>query len=270
MVTIDLSGKVALVCGAGGGGIGSAVTRCLAGAGATVAAVDMSDELNEATRQDLAASGLGCEPFTADLMDSGAAAQVVDQVLARMGRIDILVNVAGGTRHHQWSPLEDSPDSLFRDVFALNLDYVLRVSADTARHMIARGDGGAIVNFASISALHGAPYHGPYGAAKAAISAITETMAVEWARHRIRVNAIAPGSVRTPRVMRFTKGEDPHAHPDGRRSVSTAEIANGVLFLTSELASGMTGQTLTIDAGMSCAHPAGHLFHFADMIPKNA
>ena len=154
--------------------------------------------------QDLAASGLGCEPFTADLMDAGAAAQVVDQVLARMGRIDILVNVAGGTRHHQWSPLEDSPDSLFRDVFALNLDYVLRVSADTARHMIARGDGGAIVNFASISALHGAPYHGPYGAAKAAISAITETMAVEWARHRIRVNAIAPGSVRTPRCAKIT------------------------------------------------------------------
>jgi NAD(P)-dependent dehydrogenase (short-subunit alcohol dehydrogenase family) len=268
MVTIDLSGKVALICGAGGGGIGSAVTRCLAGAGATVAALDQSDALNEATRQDLAASGLTCAPFTADLMDAGAAASVVDRVLARMGRIDILVNVAGGTRHHQWKPLEDSPDSLFRDVFALNLDYVMRVSADSARHMIARGDGGAIINFASISALNGAPYHGPYGAAKAAISAITETMAVEWARHHIRVNAIAPGSVRTPRVMQFTAGEDPHADPDGRRSVSTAEIANGVLFLASELASGVTGQTLTIDAGMSCAHPAGHLFHFAEMIPK--
>lgn len=270
MIGIDLNGKVALICGAGGGGIGSAVSRCVAEAGATIAAVDLNDELNEATRRDLADGGLNCATFAADLMDPGAAGRVVERVLAELGRIDILVNVAGGTRHHQWGPLEESSDQVFRDVFALNLDYVLRVSADTARHMIARGQGGAIVNFASISALNGAPYHGPYGAAKAGISAITETMAVEWARHGIRVNAIAPGSVRTPRVMQFTRGEDPHAHPDGRRSVSTEEIANGVLFLISELASGVTGQTLTIDAGMSCAHPAGHLFHFAEMIPKPA
>jgi NAD(P)-dependent dehydrogenase (short-subunit alcohol dehydrogenase family) len=270
MITIDLTGKVALICGAGGGGIGSAVSRCIAAAGATVAAVDMNEELNEATRRDLTDSGFTCETFAADLMNAEAAARVVDRVLARLGRIDILVNVAGGTRHHQWGPLEESSDSVFRDVFALNLDYVMRVSADTARHMIARGNGGAIVNFASISALHGAPYHGPYGAAKAGVSAITETMAVEWARHGIRVNAIAPGSVRTPRVMQFTKGEDPHAHPDGRRSVSTAEIANAVLFLASEISSGITGQTLTVDAGMSCAHPVGHLFHFAEMVPKTA
>ena len=270
MITIDLNGKVALICGGGGGGIGTAVTRCLAAAGATVAVVDLNEELNEATRQDLADSGYSCETFAADLMNQNAAAGVVDSVLGRMGHIEVLVNVAGGTRHHQWGPLEDSPDSVFRDVFALNLDYAMRVCADTARHMIARGSGGSMINFASISALNGAPFHGPYGAAKAAISAITETMAVEWARHGIRVNAIAPGSVRTPRVMQFTKGEDPHAHPDGRRSVSTAEIANGVLFFASELASGITGQTLTIDAGMSCAHPAGHLFHFAEMIPKSA
>jgi NAD(P)-dependent dehydrogenase (short-subunit alcohol dehydrogenase family) len=270
MVKIDLSGRVALICGAGGGGIGSAVSRCIAAAGAKVAAVDMNEELNDATREDLAAAGFGCETFAADLVDAAAAAKVVERVLAKTGRIDIVVNVAGGTRHHQWGPLEESSDQVFRDVFALNLDYVMRVSADAARHMIARGHGGAIVNFASISALNGAPYHGPYGAAKAGISAITETMAVEWARHGIRVNAIAPGSVRTPRVMQFTRGGDPHAHPDGRRSVSTEEIANGVLFLVSDLASGVTGQTLTIDAGMSCAHPAGHLFHFAEMAPKPA
>ena len=270
MITIDLAGKVALICGAGAGGIGSAVTRVLAEAGATIAALDHSEELNAATREDLAGQGLSCESFLADLMQPDQAARVVDEVLARMGRIDILVNVAGGTRHHQWGPLEESSDSVFRDVFALNLDYVMRLCADTARHMIARGGGGAMVNFASISALRSAPYHGPYGAAKAGVSAITETMAVEWARHGIRVNAIAPGSVRTPRVMQFTAGGDPHAHPDGRRSVSTMEIANGVLFFVSDLASGVTGQTLTIDAGMALGHPAGPLFHWEEMRPKTA
>jgi NAD(P)-dependent dehydrogenase (short-subunit alcohol dehydrogenase family) len=270
VITIDLAGRVALICGAGAGGIGSAVTRAMAGAGATVAALDHSAELNAATVQDLARDGLSCETFVADLMNRDEAAKVVDRVLAKLGRIDILVNVAGGTRHHQWGPLEDSPDSVFRDVFALNLDYVMRLCADTARHMIARGGGGAMVNFASVSALRSAPYHGPYGAAKAGVSAITETMAVEWARHGIRVNAIGPGSVRTPRVMQFTAGEDPQAHPDGRRSVSTGEIANGVLFLASDLASGITGQTLTIDAGLALGHPAGPLFHWEEMRPKPA
>lgn len=267
MNTIHLQNKVALICGAGAGGIGSAVTRALAEAGATVAAVDVTDELNEATRLDLAASGWNCETFQADLTDAGAAAQVVERVLKRMGRIEILVNVAGGTRHHQWGPLEDTPDGVYRDVFALNLDYVMRLGADAARHMIARGGGGAIVNFASISGLRSAPYHGPYGAAKAGVSALTQTMAVEWARHGIRVNAIAPGSVRTPRVLAFTGGGDPQADADGRRSVTPEEIAHGVLFLVSDLASGISGQTLTIDAALSCANPAGHLFHFEKMRP---
>ncbi len=270
MINIDLSGKVALICGAGAGGIGSTVTRAFAEAGATIAALDHSEELNAATREDLASAGLSCESFLADLMDAEQAARVVETVLARMGRIDIIVNVAGGTKHHQWGPLEESSDSVFRDVFALNLIYVMRVCADAARHMIARGGGGAIVNFASVSALRSAPYHGPYGAAKAGISAITETMAVEWARHGIRVNAIGPGSVRTPRVMQFTAGEDPQAHPDGRRSVSTREIANGVLFLASDLASGITGQTLMIDYGLALGHPAGPLFHWEEMRPKTA
>lgn len=270
MIKIDLSGKVVLICGAGAGGIGSEVSRTLAEAGATIAALDHSEELNAATREDLASVGFRCESFLADLMVPEQSGKVVDEVLARMGRIDLVVNVAGGTRHHQWGPLEESPDSVFADVFALNITYVMRVSADAARHMIARGGGGAIVNFASVSALRSAPYHGPYGAAKAGVSAITETMAVEWARHGIRVNAIAPGSVRTPRVMQFTQGEDPQADPDGRRSVSTREIANGVLFLLSDLASGITGQTLTIDYGLALGHPAGSLFHWENMRPKPA
>ena len=270
MINIDLGGKIALICGAGAGGIGTAVTRTLAEAGASIAALDHSEELNAATREDLAGAGFSCESFLADLMIPAQAAKVVDDVLERMGRIDLLVNVAGGTRHHQWGPLEESSDEVFADVFALNINYVMRLCADAARHMIARGGGGAIVNFASVSALRSAPYHGPYGAAKAGVSAITQTMAVEWARHGIRVNAIAPGSVRTPRVMQFTDGEDPQADPDGRRSVSTREIANGVLFLLSDLASGVTGQTLTIDYGLALGHPAGSLFHWESLRPNSA
>jgi NAD(P)-dependent dehydrogenase (short-subunit alcohol dehydrogenase family) len=270
MIRIDFRNKVALICGAGGGGIGSAVARSFAEAGATIAALDQSEELNKATRDVITGFGVTCETFVADLTDPLQAAQVIGTVWSRMGGIDMLVNVAGGTKAHQWGKLEDGRDDDFRDVFALNIGYVYRLCADLSRRMIERRSGGSIVNLASVSGLRSAPLHGAYGAAKAAIIALTQTMAVEWAAHGIRVNAVAPGSVLSPRVAAFGKGP---AHfdtaADGRRSLSPAEIAQGILFLSSDLASGISGQTLTIDAGLACGNPVGTLPEVAALMPKS-
>jgi NAD(P)-dependent dehydrogenase (short-subunit alcohol dehydrogenase family) len=271
VIGIDFRNKVALVCGAGGGGIGSAVARSFAEAGATLAVVDQNAALNDATRAVITGYGVRCETFVADLTDTTQAAQVIDSVWSRMGGIDMLVNVAGGTKAHQWYRFENGRDEDFRDVFALNIGYVYRLCADVGRHMIGRGLGGSIVNLASVSGLRSAPFHAHYGAAKAGVIALTQTMAVEWAPHGIRVNAVAPGSVLSPRVAAYGKGP---AHfdtaSDGRRSLDPSEIAKGVLFLSSDLASGVSGQTLTIDAGLACGNPVGTLPELAALMPKNA
>jgi NAD(P)-dependent dehydrogenase (short-subunit alcohol dehydrogenase family) len=271
VIQIDFRDKVALICGAGGGGIGSAVTRVFAQAGATMAVIDQNAELNDATREAVVGHGVRCETFIADLTDSTQAARVIESVWSRMGGIDMLVNVAGGTKAHQWGRLENGRDEDFRDVFALNIGYVYRLCADVGRRMIERGSGGSIVNLASVSGLRSAPFHGAYGAAKAGVMALTQTMAVEWAPHGIRVNAVAPGSVLSPRVATFGKGP---AHfqtaLDGRRSLDPSEIASGILFLSSHLASGVSGQTLTIDAGLACGNPVGTLPELAALMPKSA
>lgn len=270
MIQIDFRNKVALICGAGGGGIGSAVTRAFAQAGATLAVLDQNEGLNAATREVVTSHGIRCETFVADLTDSSQAAQVIERVWSHMGGIDMLVNVAGGTKAHQWGPLEYGCDQDFEDVFALNIGYVYRLCADIGRRMIERRTGGSIVNLASVSGLRSAPFHGAYGAAKAGIVSLTQTMAVEWAPYGIRVNAVAPGSVLSPRVASFGKGP---AHfetaADGRRSLDPSEIAGGILFLCSALASGVSGQTLTIDAGLACGNPVGTLPELAALMPKS-
>jgi NAD(P)-dependent dehydrogenase (short-subunit alcohol dehydrogenase family) len=126
--------------------------------------------------------------------------------------------------------------------------------------MIAAGHSGSMVNFASIAALNSAPFHGPYGAAKRGIMAITETMAIEWARYGIRVNVVAPGGVATPRASKYgadQSGERKNAMGDGLRRMTPPEVASAVLFLASDLAAGVSGQTLVVDSGLSCKNPAG-------------
>jgi NAD(P)-dependent dehydrogenase (short-subunit alcohol dehydrogenase family) len=261
-----------LVCGAGGGGLGSAVSHILAQAGADIVAVDQSAEFTAGTKADVEALGVTCHTIEANLMDAGEAAAVVGKALSKAGRIDIVVNVAGGTRFHQWSAIEETTDEIFRDVLALNLNYVFRVCADAARHMIEAKQPGAMVNFTSISGLRGAPYHGPYGASKRAVMALTETMAIEWARYGIRVNTVAPGGVATPRASKYSNNRGPRESgpfAEGHRLMMPPEIASAVLFLASDLAIGVSGQTIVVDSGLSSRNPAGGLAEYGAMA-KNA
>jgi NAD(P)-dependent dehydrogenase (short-subunit alcohol dehydrogenase family) len=260
MIAIDLSGKTALICGAGGGGLGSAVSSVLAGAGAKLVAVDQSQALLEETKAQARQLGVSCATIMANLMDPAQAADIVSNALSQVERIDIVVNVAGGTRFHQWAPLEETSDEIFHDVLALNLNYVFRVCADAARHMISAGHPGSMVNFASIAALRSAPFHGPYGVAKRGVIALTETMAIEWARYGVRANVVAPGGVATERSSQYG-GRDgaqrASAAVDGLRRMTPPEVASAVAFLASDLAAGISGQTLVVDSGMACKNPAG-------------
>jgi NAD(P)-dependent dehydrogenase (short-subunit alcohol dehydrogenase family) len=269
MIGLDLSGKVALVCGAGGGGLGSAVSRILAGAGANLVAVDQTEDLVAATRAEAESLGVACDTIAANLMDSEVAAALVGKALAKAERIDIVVNVAGGTRFSQWSPIEETSDAVLHEVMALNLNYAFRVCADAARHMIAAGHGGSMVNFASIAAMHSAPFHGPYGMAKRGIMAMTETMALEWARYGIRVNTVAPGGVATPRASQLRNSNSrpaDRAPSDGLRRMTPDEVAGAVLFLVSDLASGVSGQTLFVDGAMGCKNPAGGINEYTPIM----
>jgi NAD(P)-dependent dehydrogenase (short-subunit alcohol dehydrogenase family) len=260
MIGIDLSGKTALVCGAGGGGLGTAVSLALAQAGADLVAVDQSEELVAEIRAEVLGLGVACQTIVANLMNPEEAATLVSKALAKVDRIDIVANIAGGTRFHQWSPIEETTEEVFRDVLALNLDYVFRVCVDAGRHMIAAGHPGSIISLTSISGLRSAPFHGPYGMAKRGVMAMSETMAIEWARYGIRVNTIAPGGVATPRIAKLSENgtRDREDVPkDGLRRVLPSEIAVTVAFLASDLASGISGQTLVIDSGMAAKNPAG-------------
>jgi NAD(P)-dependent dehydrogenase (short-subunit alcohol dehydrogenase family) len=266
MIGIDLSGKTALVCGAGGGGLGSAVSRVLAQAGANLVAVDQNEEFLAETKAEVAGLGAACETIVANLMDADVAAGLVGNALSKVERIDIVVNVAGGTRFDQWSPIEETTDAVFHDVLALNLNYVFRVCADVARHMIAAQHPGSMINFASISGLRSAPFHGPYGIAKRGVMAMTETMAIEWARYGIRINTVAPGGVRTPRANKYRgsgSSERRSTVSDGLRLMTPPEVASAVLFLASDLAAGISGQTLVVDSGLSAKNPAGGVKEYA-------
>ena len=254
-LTIDLTGKVILICGAGRGGISGATARAAARAGATIVALDREQSLLDEVAEDVAALGGSVHTLLVDLADEEQCEAVVDQVVAKYGRIDGVANVAGGSREEEWLPLDETPTASFRQTLAINLDYIFMICRDAAREMIRLEIPGALVNVGSISAIAAAPWHGPYGAGKSAISALTRTMANEWHEFGIRANTVAPGAVATSRVLERRRaanvigGEPNFTQPD--------ELANMIVFLLSDLASGVSGQTIVVDRSLSTKFCAG-------------
>lgn len=248
--------KIAVVTG-GTRGIGRGIAQRLADEGAKLVIVGTNMETAEKTAREMRLGGADVEAYAADLRNVSEIDALMAHVHDAYGRIDILVNNAG-VQIRQWAA--DFTEKDYDFLMDLNLKAYYFAACAAAKYMKAQG-GGAIVCVSSGNSTCFTSRRSLYNISKAAVNALVGTLAVEWGRFNIRVNAVAPGYVLTDMVK---KGID-----DGvidmetnfkvipiKRMLSTEEIGNGVCFLASEEASGVTGQTLFIDGGWSrCGLP---------------
>ncbi|OBG70185.1 oxidoreductase [Mycobacterium sp. E3298] len=249
---LRLDGRIVVVSGAGGGGIGTTVTAMAARAGATVIAVSRSKENLDEHIAPLAGQGLAVVPVAADASTDEGIAAVIDQARRAEGNLYGLVNVAGGAAPSTWMPSTRVTRHEWREIFAANLETAFFMSQAVAAELVAQQRPGSIVSISSISGMNTAPFHIAYGTAKAAIAAMTRTMALELALAGIRVNAVAPGVTETAASRTYVDSDpdrDRRAIAMGRRG-RPEEQAGAILFLLSELSSYITGQTLLVDGGL--------------------
>lgn len=250
----SLEGRVALVTG-GGTGIGRASALVLAEYGADVALAGRRPEPLQSTAEEAESLGRRALAVPSDITTADQCQRLVDATMAEFGRLDILVNCAGGAETksiHKWT------DDEFDRAMALNFNAVWHLSRAVSSPMLKQGKG-AIVNISSGASLLAMPQAAPYGAAKAAVNNLTGAMASAWTRKGIRVNAIAVGAVRAATLLDDAAryGLDPEAiglsNGSGRLG-EPDEIGYGVLFFASDASSFCSGQTLYMHGGPG---PAG-------------
>ncbi len=244
-MTIDLSGKVALVTG-GSRGIGKAVASRLAGAGARVALVDVVDPKQlKATASEIGGGAIAVRANVVDADDVGAA---VSQIEEQLGPIDVLVNNAGITRDGLLIRMTEEAWSAVLDV---NLKGVFNMTKAVTRGMMKRR-GGRVVNIASVVGITGNAGQANYSASKAGVIGFTKSVAKELAARNVLVNAVAPGFIDTDMTRALAEAARETLRkliPLGRLGAAE-DVANAVLFLSSDLASYMTGQVVVVDGGM--------------------
>lgn len=262
VLAIDLTGKTILVAGCHRGGIGGATARAIARAGGALVLLDKDEETVAAIAAEVRALGATTHTLVADLYSAEACEKVISAVLRDFGPIDGLANVVGGTTAQEWLPLEDTPGDVFWKTMQLNFAYTFFLCRDAAKEWIASGRKGAIVNVGSISAKDAAPWHGPYGAAKSGVIALTRTMANEWQECGIRANSVSPGAVMSQRVIDKAANMSDAAKNSRAPGESVIfsepeELANAIVFLLSDLASGISGQNLTVDRSLSTRFSGG-------------
>jgi NAD(P)-dependent dehydrogenase (short-subunit alcohol dehydrogenase family) len=232
-------------------GLGRAFAIALAEAGSNVVIVGRDAEAAAAVREELADLGVGVLTVLADVTRRDDIERLLSESIERFGRVDVLVNNAGACIH---KPALDVTDEEWRDVMSVNLDGLWIASQVFGRHMVAEG-GGSIVNVGSMSAsiVNRPQWQPAYNASKAAVHHLTRSLAAEWAPHRVRVNAIAPGYMHTdmspiddPAVHRYWIEDAPQ-----QRAGEPDELGPAMVFLASDASSFMTGSVLTIDGGYS-------------------
>jgi len=246
-----LDGRTALVTGASRG-IGRSIAEAYAEAGADVALLARDAEKLAETAAAVQAHGRRAVVLPCDVTDIESVQASVARAVSELGQVDILVNNAGGNSFSM--PLAGMRFSGWEKTLRLNLDSVVHVSQAVLPHLLERKSG-VVINVASVAGLRGAPMMSHYGAAKAAVLSLTQSLAIETAWAGIRVNALVPGWIETDLTDFLRANEDAEKGtlsrvPMGRWGQSR-EIADPALFLASDASSFMTGQALVVDGGLS-------------------
>ena len=249
---LGLEGKKALIVG-GGRGMGEASALLLAQAGCDIAVLDSERERADQVAQQVRELGRGGYPIEANILDEPSVQRAVAEAEDKLGGLDILVTIVGQAL---FKPLLEVSLEEWDYDQARNLRYFFVTARAVAASMIARGVPGSLICIGSVDGAVGSPLHAPYGAAKAGLMHLVKTMAAEWGRQGIRANAVAPGSITTPRLPETEESRslmEKSVIPIGRPG-TTRDVAGAVLFLASGLAEYVTGHTLFVDGGWMVAN----------------
>ena len=251
---MKLQGKTALIAG-GGGGIGRAVALALAHEGAKTAIADIIKDNAEKVSGEVNAVGVDGMACQVDLTQKADVDRMVNEVLARFGQIDILVNCQGWDR---LEPFVESQEETWDKLLAINFKSVLYTAKAVLPQMISHG-GGKIVNISSDAGRVGSSWEAVYAGAKGAVIAFSKTIAREVARYKINVNVVCQGLTETPLLQAVRSQSEQSVRiidavtkaTPFRRPAQPEEIAEAVLFLTSPQANFITGQTLSVSGGLT-------------------
>ena len=245
---LSLEGKVAVVVG-GTSGIGHAISLGLADAGADVVASARRMEQVESTAAEIEAKGKRSVRVSSDVADRASLQNLLDQTVARLGKVDILVNCAGKIKR---APTLDFDEAEWTSIIDTNLTGTLRACQIFGRHMLGRGYG-RIINIASLNTFVALSQVAAYAASKAAVASLTRSLAVEWSQKGVMVNAIAPGVFRTALnsdlLDNTPRGKELLMRTPMGRFGSTEEVVGAAVYLASDAASFVTGQVLVVDGG---------------------
>jgi gluconate 5-dehydrogenase len=250
LTQFDLSGKTALITGSSAG-IGLALARGLAGAGATLVLNGRDDARLQAVAGQLRSEGADVHAVAFDASDAAAVGAAVAHIEADIGAIDILINNAGMQRR---APLQDFSQEHWHELVRTNLDSVFIVGQAVARHMIPRGRG-KIINICSVQSELGRPGIAPYTASKGAVKMLTKGMAIDWGPHGLQVNGIGPGYFKTELNQALVDNAE-FSHwlinrTPSRRWGDVEDLVGAAVFLASDASRFVNGHILYVDGGVT-------------------